>query len=303
MPESGSRKAAAEILQAALEQGKGAVAWVDRAHMPYLQLPVMLKGHIGHIVAICGREGADFLIDDRAVAPFRMSEDALADARGRITSYKNRLLLVEGSSDCNLPGAILDGLRACVEHLSSSSDSFSLPAIRKWGRMMTDTRNSKGWPRLFGGGRGLFSVLRSAFEETALNVGDGALRGLYARFLEEAADVLGNAGLRTVADQYRGLAQQWETFAEALLPDEVEPFAEAKRILRRRHAVILKGGEAWRESQAENEALEAIHARVRQEFPLDEAGVTRLFERLQGHLMELYAAETAALEVLMDAVK
>jgi hypothetical protein len=31
-------------------------------------------------------------------------------------------------------------------------------------------------------------------------------------------------------------------------------------------------------SQAENEALEAEHARVKQGFPLDEAGVNRLFD-------------------------
>jgi hypothetical protein len=303
MPETGSRKAAGEMLQAALAQGMGAAAWVDRAHMPYLHLPEMLKGRIGHIVAVCGRDGEDMLIDDRAAAPFRMGEGELADARGRITSYKNRLLLVEGISNCDLPGAIQAGLRACVEHLSSPSDSFSLPAIRKWGKMMTDTKNSKGWPRLFGDGRGLFSVLRSAFEGTALNEGEGGLRGLYARFLEEAAGVTGNAGLRSAADQYRGLAQRWEAFVEAVLPDEVEPFAEAKGLLRRRHAAILMGGEAWRGSQAENEALEAVHARVKQEFPLDEAGVKRLFEGMQGHLMGLYAAETAALEGLREAVR
>src|SRR5690606_10595718 len=44
LPETGSRKTAGERLDNPLAQGQAAVAWVDRAHLPYLQLPDVMKG-------------------------------------------------------------------------------------------------------------------------------------------------------------------------------------------------------------------------------------------------------------------
>lgn len=302
MPETGSRKAAWATLEAALSQGRAAVAWVDRAHMPYLQLPEALKGHLGHIVAVCGWDGEEILIEDRAPEPFRVPQETLADARGRIPSYKNRLLLVEGLGAFDLREAVQGGLRACVEHLGSPSDSFSLPTLRKWGRMMTDEKNAKGWPRLFADRRGLFSALRSIFESIALNTGAGALRELYADFLEEAAGVVGNARLLPVAGLYCALGERWLQLAEAALPDEVPEFAEAKRLLREQNAAILKGGEAWRESAPQTQALRALSSRLNTDFPLDSAAVQRLFAGLQEHLFALYEAETAALQALEQAL-
>jgi hypothetical protein len=290
------------MLQNALAQGKAAVAWVDRAQMPYLQMPEALKGHIGHIVAVCGRDGGDMLIDDRAAAPFRMGEGELADARGRITSYKNRLLLVEGISNCDLPGAIQAGLQACVEHLSSDSDSFSLPTLRKWGKMMTNAKHKKGWPSLFEDRRGLYSTLRSAFEGVELNVGTGALRGLYAQFLDEAAGILANDRLHSVAGHYRDLARRWHAFAEAALPDEVPALAETKALLRQRHAAIQLGGDAWQSSRTVTETLRGMSSRNNLEFPIDDAGVNALFVTLQTHLLELYEAENTAHQALKDAI-
>jgi hypothetical protein len=41
--------------------------------MPYLQLPEVLKGHIGHLVAVAGQSGESFLVDDLAATPFRVA--------------------------------------------------------------------------------------------------------------------------------------------------------------------------------------------------------------------------------------
>ncbi|HMQ35444.1 MAG TPA: BtrH N-terminal domain-containing protein, partial [Chloroflexaceae bacterium] len=42
MPETGSRRVATQSLDGGLAAGKPAVAWVDRASLPYLQLPERL---------------------------------------------------------------------------------------------------------------------------------------------------------------------------------------------------------------------------------------------------------------------
>jgi hypothetical protein len=107
--------------------------------------------------------------------------------------------LVENAHPVDLVDAVNAGLHAFVEHLSSTSDSFSLPTLRKWGRMMTDEKNKKGWPVVFKDRRGLYSTLRSTFEAVELDNGGGGLRSVYAGFLEEAADVTGNHALNDTA--------------------------------------------------------------------------------------------------------
>ena len=80
--ETGGRALAAKQLRDALEAGMPAIAWVDLGHLPYLQLPEGLKGHIGHLLAVCGQEAdGAFWVDDRAAKPYRVSADGLADAQ------------------------------------------------------------------------------------------------------------------------------------------------------------------------------------------------------------------------------
>ncbi|HEX2623462.1 MAG TPA: BtrH N-terminal domain-containing protein, partial [Phototrophicaceae bacterium] len=285
MPETGSRKAAADTLEAAISDGRPAVAWVDRAFLPYMQIPASMEGHMGQFISVCGDEGDNWLIDDRATAPFRMSKLAMTDARARIGSYKNRLLLVEKFTEAGVVSAIHQGLQTCVEHLSSDSDSFSLPALRKWGRMMTDAKNKKGWLNLFQDPRGLYSTLRSTFESIELTVGAGGLRGLYADFLTEAADLIGKTELREVAQRYRELAAMWTQLADMALSDEIDPLRETKQLLRERHAITMQGGEAWQTTIPLTEQLQTMSRQYNADFPLDDAGIKHLFTAMQAQLL------------------
>ncbi len=303
--ETGGRAAAAEHLRAALDAGVPAIAWVDLAHMPYLQLPEALKAHIGHLLVVCGRdEDGAFWVDDRAAQPYRVSAVELADARARITSFKNKLFLLEpGGASPDLAGAVEAGLRDCVANLSAKSDSFSLPTLRKWSRLMTDTKNTKGWPVVFKTRRGLYTALKSLFEgiELSGNAG-GGLRGLYAEFLEEAAEVLQRPALRDVAATYRGLAGQWTRLAEAALPDAVAPFQETKRLLRRKHAALMQGEVGVAAAQPLTDQLSDLGRRTSREFPLEAGEVTALFGGLGERLSALYAAENEALAKLQAAI-
>src|SRR5262245_18239013 len=79
--ETAGRSTAARQLQEAIERGTPAIAWVDRALMPYLQLSATLEGHIGHMVCAYGLAESDVLIDDLAVKPFRVPAESFANAR------------------------------------------------------------------------------------------------------------------------------------------------------------------------------------------------------------------------------
>jgi hypothetical protein len=229
--------------------------------MPYLQLPEAMKGHFGHFVAVCGTEGDDVLIDDLAAQTFTVAADVFAGARARIGSFKNRLLVVEGAaSNINLEAAIAQGIAFRAEHLSSDSESFSLPALRKWAKLMTDQKNKKGWPVVFKDRRGLYSILTSLFEGIELQGAPGGLGGMYSDFLLEAASVVNNPRLKEPAEHYTALANQWHALAEEALPDTVSQFKRAKQVLRERQNVLLKGGESWRTTQPLTKQLRVIRS-------------------------------------------
>lgn len=299
MPETGSRRVATQSLDGALAAGRPAVAWVDRASLPYLQLPERLRGRLGHIVAVCGRASDGYWVDDRAAVPLFVPAATFGDARARIPSYKQRLLLVDALAPFDLTAAVRSGIVAQLDYLGSGSDSFALPALRKWARLLTDPTHKKGYPVVFRDRRGLFRVLRAAYEEIALDVGAGALRGLYARFLREAAPILDNQGLLAAADAYEALSARWLAFADAALPDP--PFAQCKQLLLERHAAILKGGDAWQGWGARTQELEALDSTFNREFPLDDGAINRLLAHLGELMHAIYTHEVAALELLRHA--
>lgn len=299
MPETGSRKQAAQTLDRTLDAGKAAVAWVDPAYLPYLQLHEKMKGHFGHVVAVCGREADGYWIDDRAVAPYFVPAATLGDARARIGSYKQRLLLVDALEPFDLRAAVRSGIAAQIDYLGSDSDSFSLPTFRKWARMYTDPKNKKGYPVAFEDRRGLFSTLSSTYEGITMAAGDGALRGLYADFLREAAAITGNQALLPVAEAYTALANEWDAFADAALPEA--PFAPFKRLLAERQARILQGGDAWQASAVQTQEIDALTTAYDRAFPLDDAAVDALFAELGARMHGIYQHEVAAYELLREA--
>ncbi len=104
-----------------------------------------------------------------------MSPAVMAAARGRIGSFKHRIVGLRTTPGPipadRLRAAMRAGLQDQVDHLRSPSDSFSLPAWRKWGRLMTDQRNAKAWPRVFADGHGLFGSLSALHESVDGQVG------------------------------------------------------------------------------------------------------------------------------------
>ena len=171
--------------------------------------------------------------------------------------------------------------------------------------MMTDTKNAKGWPVLFKDGRGLYGTLISLFEGVKLANNDpGALRGLYAEFLDQAGDVVELPALALVAERYRALADMWSDLAEAALPDQVAPLHEAKTLLEERHRLLMAhGDEATAALQPLTERLAALRAEHNRAFPLDAAATAELFAVLQDKLMAIYDAETAAIAALGQALQ
>lgn len=299
----GGAKAGAKALNKAISEGKPGIIWVDQYHLPYYALPSALNGSLGHLVTVFGMEGNEVLIDDMANKPFRLTVDQLAAARGRITSYKNHLLTLEAGKAPKLEKAIVEGIRDCIEYLSSDSESFSLPVYKKWAKMMLDTKNAKGWPTVFAGGKGLYPALCSVYENIELfSTGGGGMRGLYADFLTEAAGILNNVRLSEAAEKYRDLAVGWSSFANDVLA--VNPaMREARDLLRRKYTLLKeKGGIAYIETAPINERLELFRKTYKERSPLEPQEQAALFAYISESLLKLYNGEVGALESLKRAI-
>lgn len=214
--ETGSARAAAATLDAQLDRGLPAIAWIDTYTLGHRGEPQWRDGYGGAPLIVYERAGDCYAIDDLSTTRELVPAERLAAARARVGSYKHRLIAIDPERiELDLRPAVEEGLRLQVQHLSERSDSFSLPAWRKWARMTTDTRNRKGWPTVFADGLATGSLRASIYTEAA----HGAhLRGLYADFLDEAAGLLERESLTEAADAWRQAAASWDLIVDAALP-------------------------------------------------------------------------------------
>ncbi|HEV2870629.1 MAG TPA: BtrH N-terminal domain-containing protein, partial [Actinomycetota bacterium] len=293
--ETGSARKAEAELRDAVGQGVPAIAWADQQLLGYRHLPAWLEGHGGPPVTVYGidDEAGVALVDDRNRAPLTVPLVALAAARARVGSYRHRLLVLDAPAaelDTGaLRRAVREGLAEQVEHLGQRSDSFSLPAFRKWARLLTDPRNAKGWPKVFADRVGLFDACVSVYENLEpTGSGGGNLRGLYAEFLDEAAELLDTPALGEAATAYREAAARWHEVAEVALPADQEPFAEARRLTDELQRLVERG-DAGRQQAAEAAGrLWPLRDRWRPRFPGGGDQVGALLAELAARVTTVY---------------
>lgn len=130
--ETGGMRTAARQLDEALAGGP-VLATVDRQSIGYWHLAAELSGRGGYPVVVYASERDTVYVDDRGLAPQVVERATLDAARARVTSYKNRLCVIEPDR-AKIPvdllrDAVRAGLADAAEHLASDSDSFGLPGV------------------------------------------------------------------------------------------------------------------------------------------------------------------------------
>ncbi len=298
---------AAETLDRLLAGGDSAIAFIDQQSIGTWGQPESHAGRSGYPVVVTGRtaDGA-YLVDDRSRQPLMVPASVMASARGRIGSFKHRLVVPRpaagGIDGETLRAAIQDGLTDQVEHLRSPSDSFSLPAWRKWSRLMTDTRNGKAWPRVFAGGLGLLGALVSIVEAVDGDIGSdgGNLRDLYADFLDEAAAALDRPALAEAGTRWRAIADLWEDLADAAIPAWLPGVSDAVEAAEELRAAVSVGEPGRGRAGTAARTLWSIRERP-DDGALSADSQAELFAELGQRIGEIYAAEKDALEATATA--
>lgn len=305
---TGGAKGAAKRLDDHLAADRPCLVWPDRYHLGYWQLPSFLDGRGGHPVVAYASTADSVRIDDRNLEPLTVSRKDFDASRARVGSYRNMLLALTDRDvtidEARLREAVLDGLREVVGHLSSTSDSFSLPAWRKWSRVLVDPRNAKSWPKVFADRVGLFGALLSVWEGVApAGMTGGHHRTLFADFLDRAATLLGRAELAGQAATWREIAARWHDLGEAALPVDV-PAAERARVLTATVTTSVGDGDA---GAADREEAATELWELRTEYatrpPFDEDRIQAIFGGMSTRLADLHEAETAAIAALARTVQ
>ena len=294
--------AAAELRQE-LAAGQPVVVWPDRYLIGYWQLPAWLDGHGGHPVIAYAEQDGRIHLDDRTLGPLTVAGEDVDRARARVGSYRNTMLAVR-TRDGVIPGdrlreAVRSGLQDMVGILGGRSDSFAVPAWRKWSRMLVASGPAKAWSRVFAGGAGLFGALLSVWEGVeSAGMDGGNLRGEFAAGLTEAAALLDEPKLADEAARWVEIAERWHTLAGAAVPTSVQACARARELTAAVTASVAEGDAGRADRAAAAEELWALRGRYAAEPPLAAEEITATLTTMSGILAEIYDAEREAVQRL-----
>ena len=303
---TGGSNSAAARLEAQLDDGGPALIWPDWYQIGYWHLPESMDGRGGHPVVVYGRQGDRVYVDDRNVSPLTVDLHALHRARARVGSYKNTLIAPTpdpGPVDARvLRTAVHDGIADCVAQLRSSSASFALQAWRKWARLMTDARNAKGWPSVFGDRRGLVGALLSVWEGTSqFGMDGGHLRDLYADFLSQAGPLVGTAFDGPIGS-LREASRLWTELGNIATDPSIEDFARMRHLTATiRESIASDGDGGQDEASAAATELWKLRTQLDAECPLDDDAAQALFVRMGDVIGRIHEVETAAIADLARA--
>ncbi len=223
---SSSAAAARKKLDAALDAGKPALCMVDACLLPHSALPRQLAGAGPHHVAVIGREGENYWIDDRALRPIRISASELDDARAAYRAGKRAMTTLGAIDDAHdWRAAWLDALRDTARTLLEGDPTVpksfrvntGLAGLEKWQGLLTHPKDKKGWSKVFPAGAKAYAGLRRAYDGICHEyTAPAAGRPLYADFLELAATQLELPALAEVAREFATTGEAWERLATCI---------------------------------------------------------------------------------------
>jgi hypothetical protein len=292
----------------ALAEGTPPIVWIDLSGAPYRFSPTA-EYAAGVVYAW---KDDHILLAGRSRKPLPFRRKSFEAARKSIGVPKARAVVVSRPDRSpNLAAAVLDAVRETRDQMARGIDlgpfrgNFGLAALEKWAGLLTDDRDRKGWPRFFPAGRDLLSALLAVFIQIELRGrGGGAFRGLYADFLEEAAEAGRRRRLREAAEPFRLSARAWHNLARAALPSGVPALRQLRELTAAREAMLARQGAQGLEqaNQAADQARRLRRA-AEEQFPLPPADVLDLLSDLRRRVLQIHALEAAALQALRAALR
>ncbi len=294
-----------------LAEGLPAITWVDLFSLPYNNFPQDAGMWAMMPVVVYGYDEAAnrVWIADRARLPLEITPGELAAARGRTKANRYRLLTLDPPIADKLPAAIKKGIWDCIKLYTEappkgSRNNFGFAAYRWWADLLVKPGLRMSWEHEFPRGAKMFAGLTSVFTDVMTFGKDGsAERDVYARFLDEASQVLDRPALQQAAELFRASGKAWNTLADALLPDEFPLLSETRQLMLRRHRQFLdQGGAALPDIRQIDRRLHEIQTAAAADFPLTPSQVGDMRHNLRAHVMKIHDIEVEAIGALQKAI-
>ncbi len=298
-----------------LESGMFPILWADQFSLPYNDLgPNNAMWTMAPILAI-GLDENYVVIADRTSQPLRLSMDELTKARGRVKEDKYRLVTLDAPQPAKLAAAVSKGIYQCIQLFTEkppkgARHNFGFAAYQRLADMLVNTRNKQSWERFFGPGVRMYHALAGSVGQPGAyswiqtwGSAPGADRGMYADFLDEAAEILKKPTLKESAGQFRESFSLWCEFAKALLPDELPLLGESKKLIQRKHDLFIEQGQSALEEIKDIHArLNKLLAKTENDFPLSQSEAADFRAHLREMLLKISAVEQRAVDSLQGAV-
>lgn len=313
--QTASAETAYENLVNVLEGGHPALVWLDKMSLPYTVVPYDERNWMTGPVVVYGVDGDTAYVADRSAQPLTVTREALDRARGRVKKDRFRILVLDTPQMDKLSTAVHEGIWQCIRLYTEApprgrKESFGLAGLAYWAEMLTNTRNRQSWARYFPPGRRMLAALAGGPAQPGAwdwiktwGTADGAERGVYADFLDEAAGLLGEPRLEDVAVRFREAAAVWNGLAQAMLPDTVSPLGEIRALKAHKHHLFIEQGDAALDEIREvNAQLELLRATASEAFPLDEAEAAAFREALAERVRQILTIERDAVAALQAAM-
>jgi len=216
---SGAAKAAKQ-LDKHLDEQNPVLCSLGAGALPHTGGPAGEAGMWPRVVRVIGMAGPDVWIDDISPEPLACPRASLDTARGALRSAKHRMISISGiDPGHDWPAAITEAVQAGARGYDTPpvpqwASNVGTAGLERWQGLLTNTRNSRGWPRFFAGGHRAAIALSRLYESIERDSAfPAAGRPLYAGFLDAAAALTGRGSLGECAANLRVAASHWGNIA------------------------------------------------------------------------------------------
>ena len=310
--QTSSSQKGVDNLKDALISGVPAIVWADLFTLPYnaegpdpgmwAMMPILVYGY---------DETADRVdIADRAFVPLTCTPAQLDAARGRVKNNKYRLITLGPPNEEKLKTAVHAGIWDCIKLYTEkppkgSKNNFGLAALLHWQKLLTQPKTRSSWAKEFPPGRKLYAALTHLYSDINQFGKNGrAERDLYAKFLDEAAEILEKPGLSKAAALFRSSGEAWHQMGQILLPDEVAILHETRQLMDQQHSLFLhEGNDSLERRRGINGRLQEIRVGTETDFPLSDTDVTALQHQIAAQVQRIYKIEAEAVAALKAGIQ
>lgn len=289
-------------LKKILREGEPAYVFVDMPYLPYLALPEM--AHFGgHTVVVFGLDEQEnrVYISDRGKKTVTVTIEDLKKARGsKFPPFpaKNKILKIKYPSKIkNLEEGIREAVRECYTNmLQPPIKNIGLAGIKKWAGIVPK------WPEQFQG-LNLLGCLFNTFVYIEIGgTGGSAFRPMYAKFLDEASEILSEYQLKEVAERFRDSGKTWSEVAESALPDSWQTLKKIRELSYEKNR-IFEEQETGALERMRDINIELDNLMKDAEKDLQKKELSALLGNLKNKILKCSEIEEEAFQMLSNSLK